>query len=175
MNLYERVLSLPPTNVDAKGVPDIHLPITGLNAVAVNSAKNSSWIDVREFNSCYIRIQYVYGAGTNLTFYLEECPALCDTPFQLVNGVGHADGPDTSQIYALPLDAISVPSTGAAAVTGNITTQVTFPVSGASANFSLLINKLNASFIRMRGIVAGGSPTTSDKVTVNMRLKRFVG
>ena len=173
LHLFEFTKNIASTNLvtlqDGSTQADLHQQNTGLKLAHLDASKTSNWLDVRDVNSILFRFKYVYAAGTtSITFYLQESDSGC-----LSNGQQNS----SAVVYPFPLTAIVVPSTGLATVTGNGQTQVTipFPSVGASFNAELLIDRLNADYIRLATIAVGGSPTASDTITVTARAKRFCG
>ena len=169
MHLFEFIKNIPKTNLvtlqDSSTQADLHQQFTGLNASALDSAKSSNWLDIRDVNAIVFEFVYVYGAGTSLSFDIEVSPDGCNS-----NGTQNS----SATRFALPAVSVSAPSSNVVTVTGN--TQTTFTVTtGASKNFCLALDRLNYSYIRLYNITAAGSPTTSDKITVIARAKRFVG
>lgn len=116
----------------------------GLDDVAINSAKNSSQFSTGSFDQLTIFVAYTRAAGTGVTFQVE----------------GSEDNGTTWHKIQTASIASGVTTLSDATYT---------KVSSTSTNYIVNI-PINNELIRISSLVSTGSPTSSDKATVRVRL-----
>lgn len=118
-----------------------------LNDVSINSEKTSDTIFCPQFNQCTAYLKYTYDAGTAVLMYADAS----------LDGVTW---------FQIPENDNSLPPT----VEGDAR-KWSWTHGGASENWVWSF-PLNYPYVRLR-VSATGSPTASDKVTVDVRLARL--
>lgn len=136
-------------------------PLTNCNATAINAAVDcevrvlSSGLDgVEGFNFVTFEIFYDYAAGTGYTFTLQGCR----------EGKGVDNCTDATDWYTVAGEAFNA-TTGVLTIYPATVTRVV----GADDYLSWSIGT-NYRRLRLHNVVATGSPTTSDKITVVARV-----
>jgi len=129
--------------------------LTNCSAAAINAAVvcgDTRGVRVEGYNALTLEIKYTWAAGSGWEFYLESC------------NEGHAatDCTDATDWHRVATQGVTP---GVITLTAGKVTHA----SGASDQIAWTVG-INYRRVRLAAFVATGSPTSSDKITVNGRL-----
>lgn len=122
------------------------------NAAAINVAVDCGDIRVQGYNALTLEIFYDYAAGTGYQFNLETCYE----GFSVTDCTDATDWHTVAVQFPAPSSVVLTPATISRVVSADDTLTWTFGV--------------NYKRIRVANVVATGSPTASDKITIYARL-----
>jgi hypothetical protein len=110
-------------------------------------------LGVEGHNVLTLEVAVAYAAGTNISWTFQACN----------EGLRDSDCTDAADWF--PVQSLSVTPAGA----GTVSTLTLTKTTGAATRFTYSLG-LNYVRLRLAGIIAGGTPTANDKVTVKARL-----
>jgi len=126
------------------------------NNDAINSAVvcgDTFGVKTEGYNIATFEIKYTKGAGTGYQFYLQGCN----------EGHSTSDCTNAADWHTIAIEQV-IPGTGVA-----LTTDLIYHDAAASDQLTWSIG-INYRRIRLSSFVAKGTPNTSDKITVYLRL-----